>query len=492
MGDRAALRRFVRHGRMKADGVAAGATCHVARGNAVPMSQEILMPRLSDTMEEGTISRWLKHEGDHVEKGEILVEIETDKANMEYPAFSAGTLQKLLAQEGQTVKIGEAIALIGDSAASADSDADGASRATSEGKAAATAAEGHGPSSVEAPAPQPGDEALAAQSARPTSSGVVTREGGAGRDTHGPQQSDEVSYNGERVKASPLARKVAAEQGIDLKQVKGTGPGGRIIREDVVNYRPPAPSALPSRPTPPVPPPDRPALAGTWQGSQLKPLTRMQQVIARRMVESKTQVPHFYVTNEVDMEEADDLRRRLNAGLEKEQQVRLDAVIIRACALALVKFPVVNASYRDGQFEYHDYVHVGFAVSLPEGLVVPVVRDCDKKGVRQIDQEMRPLIERSRAGKLSPADMEHSTFSVSNLGMYDVDEFDAVVNPPNAAILAVGATKLVPAVVDGQLAIRKRMKLTLSCDHRILYGAPGAQFLQELKRILQSPYSLVL
>jgi len=452
------------------------------------MSQEILMPRLSDTMEEGTISRWLKHVGDHVEKGEILVEIETDKANMEYPAFSAGTLQKLLAQEGQTVKIGEAIALIGDSAASAETNANGGDRATTERKAATTSAENHSHASVEAPAPQATGDALAAapgQAAGPTTSGVVTREGGAGRDTQGPQQSGEVSYNGERVKASPLARKVAAEQGIDLKLVKGTGPGGRIIREDVVNFRPSAP------PPPPASTPAQPA-PGAWQGSQLKPLTRMQQVIARRMVESKTQVPHFYVTNEVDMEEADDLRRRLNAGLEKEQQVRLDAIIIRACALALGKFPVVNASYRDGQFEYHDYVHVGFAVSLPEGLVVPVVHDCDKKGVRQIDQEMRPLIERARGNKLSPADLEHSTFSISNLGMYDVDEFDAVVNPPNAAILAVGATKPAPAVVDGQLAIRKRMKLTLSCDHRILYGAPGAQFLQELKRILQSPYSLVL
>jgi pyruvate dehydrogenase E2 component (dihydrolipoamide acetyltransferase) len=209
-------------------------------------------------------------------------------------------------------------------------------------------------------------------------------------------------------------------------------------------------------------------------------------------VEAKTQIPHFYVTTEIDMEAFNELRARLNAGAEKEQQVRHDAIILRACGLALTKFPDVNGSYRDGQFEYHDYVNIGFAVAVPDGLVVPVVRDCDRKGVRQIDQDMRPLIERARAGKLSPADMDKSTFSISNMGMYDVEDFGAVVNPPNAAILAIGSTRNIPVVEDGQVAVRARMKVTLSCDHRILYGARGAMFLQELKKLLQSPYSLIL
>jgi pyruvate dehydrogenase E2 component (dihydrolipoamide acetyltransferase) len=210
------------------------------------------------------------------------------------------------------------------------------------------------------------------------------------------------------------------------------------------------------------------------------------------MVEAKTAIPHFYVSNEVDMDACLELRQHLNEGLPREQQVRLDAIFVRACALALRAFPVVNASYREGQFEFHDEINIGFAVALPEGLVVPVVRNCDQKGIRQIDQELRPLIERARAGKSTLADLDKGTFSISNLGMYDVTEFSAVVNPPNAAILAIGTTRPVPAVVDGQIAIRQRLKLTLSCDHRIVYGATGAQFLQELKRLLQAPYSLVL
>ena len=446
------------------------------------MSQDILMPRLSDTMEEGTISRWLKHEGDRVEKGDILAEVETDKANMEVNAYGAGLLNKVLVQEGQTARIGDVIAVLGDTADDV-------------GSASATLPTTNQRAQAQADGVPAGDDTAAGEpkQAPPTprpEEGVVTREGGAETGSGGPQRSGEVTTGPTtptqtpgRLIATPLARRIATERGIDLAQLSGTGPGGRIVREDVESF----PATLA----------DAPARAGAksppaGEGAHRAPLSRMQQVIARRMVESKTQVPHFYVTNEVDMEAFNELRARLNTGAPKEQQVRHDAIMLRACGLALTKFADVNGSYRDGQFEYHDYVNIGFAVSVPDGLVVPVVPGCDHKGIREIDQAMRPLIERARANKLSPADMEKSTFSISNLGMYDVEEFGAVVNPPNAAILAIGSTRVIPAVVAGQVVVRPRMKLTLSCDHRILYGARGALFLQELKRLLESPFSLVL
>ncbi len=446
------------------------------------MSQDILMPRLSDTMEEGTISRWLKHEGDHVEKGDVLAEVETDKANMEVNSYSSGLLNKVLVQEGQTVKIGEVIAIVGETAddvgaaAGAETPSDAQRGEAMEEGVPAGDDTSAGETKTTPPAPAPEE-------------GAVTREGGAQTGAGGPQRTGEVTTGPTapatgRLFVTPIARRLAAERKIDLAQVKGSGPGGRIVRDDVESFQAaPGAGAAPG---------GQPAAPEAGSGVRRVPLSRMQQVIARRMVEAKTQTPHFYVTSEIDMEAFNELRARLNAGAEKEQQVRHDAIILRACALALTKFPDVNGSYRDGQFEYHDYVNIGFAVAVPDGLVVPVVRDCDRKGIRQIDQDMRPLIERARAGKLSPADMDKSTFSISNMGMYDVEDFGAVVNPPNAAILAIGSTRNVPAVEDGQVVVRARMKVTLSCDHRILYGARGAMFLQELKKLLQSPYSLIL
>jgi pyruvate dehydrogenase E2 component (dihydrolipoamide acetyltransferase) len=445
------------------------------------MSQDILMPRLSDTMEEGTISRWLKHEGDHVEKGDVLAEVETDKANMEVNSYSSGLLNKVLVQEGQTVKIGEVIAIVGETA-----DDVGPTAGTE------TPSDAQRGEAMEEGVPA-GDDTSAGEAKRTPPApapeeGAVTREGGAQTGVGGPQRTGEVTTGPTapatgRLFVTPIARRLAAERKIDLAQVRGSGPGGRIVRDDIESFQ-----AAPSAGAAPGGQPAAPA----GEGARRVPLSRMQQVIARRMVEAKTQIPHFYVTTEIDMEAFNELRARLNAGAEKEQQVRHDAIILRACGLALTKFPDVNGSYRDGQFEYHDYVNIGFAVAVPDGLVVPVVRDCDRKGVRQIDQDMRPLIERARAGKLSPADMDKSTFSISNMGMYDVEDFGAVVNPPNAAILAIGSTRSIPVVEDGQVAVRARMKVTLSCDHRILYGARGAMFLQELKKLLQSPYSLIL
>ncbi|MCL4544949.1 MAG: 2-oxo acid dehydrogenase subunit E2 [Chloroflexi bacterium] len=414
------------------------------------MAHEVLMPRLSDTMEEGTIARWVKQVGDRVEKGDVLAEVETDKANMECMSFFSGVLSRIVAQEGQTVTIGDVIAVIAD-----------------EGEEAATAS--RAPQAQAASTPQPSTRTAPEEPERSQTGPSVQSHDGSSS-----------ASSGTRLFVTPLARRLAQERHIDLRQVKGSGPGGRITRDDVDAFTlPTAAAAASMEPTSPTLP-------------RIKQPSRMQQIIARRMVESKTQVPHFYVRTEVDLGSFLDLRAALNKGVDKDQQVRIDAMLIRACALVIAKFPEVNASYIDGHFEYHEDINVGFAVSLPEGLVVPVVRQCDRKGVRQIDREMRPLIERARAMKSTTADLEECTFSISNLGMYGVEEFNAVVNPPNAAILAVGATQTVPAVVDGAIAIRQRVKLTLSCDHRILYGAPAAQFLQELRRILENPYEILL
>lgn len=423
------------------------------------MVHEVLMPRLSDTMEEGTISRWLKHVGDHIEKGDVLAEVETDKANMDCLSFVSGTLTKVLVEEGRTVKIGDVIAVVADEVA--------------EGIAPSAQA----PSGVshETASQAPTTTAIAAEGVTTQSISTVERPSSSAASS-----PPTAVKNGERLFATPLARRLAQERSIDLALVKGSGPGGRITRDDIEHFKPSegAPIAAPAIPS--------------EAGGVLKQLSRMQQVIARRMVESKTQVPHFYLRMDVDVQALQDLRNALNSGVEKEKQVRFDAILIRMCALALKKFPEANASYRDGQFIYHEDINIGFAVALPNGLIVPVVRQCDRKGVRQIDEEMRPLIDRARAGKSATSDLEESTFSISNLGMYGVEEFDAVVNPPNAAILAIGAAIPTPVVWNQQIAIRPRMKLTLSADHRVLYGAPAAQFLQEIKRLIESPYEMLL
>ncbi len=412
------------------------------------MPAEIVMPRMSDTMETGRIVRWLKQPGDRIEKGEPLAEIETDKAVMQLEAYEPGTLDKILLPEGESAPIGQPIALV-----------ETGREATARPSAPVQAAPPAQPSAP--PAPQPA-----------------------------PSQAPP-----ERVKASPIARRIAEEQGIDLARVQGTGPGGRVTREDVEAYlsRQAARTAAPARPAPPAPAPQpapAPALAAV-PGETVE-LSRMRRTIGERMVESKTTVPHFYVTSQIDMSEALELRRRLNAAWEPES-VGVTDLIVRACALALRKFPDVNASYAgEGRITRHAQVNVGVAVAMPdEGLLVPVVRDADRKGLREIGREMKGLVERARSGKALPGDFGGGTFTISNLGMYDVEEFVAIITPPEAAILAVGSIKPEPAVIDGEIKISNRMKVTLSGDHRVFAGQTGALFLQEVKRLLQNPLDLL-
>lgn len=433
---------------------------------------EVTMPRLSDTMEEGTITRWLKKSGDQVKKGDILAEVETDKANMEIESFENGILEQIIVKEGETAPIGQPIALIGSG--------QGARPAAATASQAAPAA----PSTQSAPSPVGINHQLVSASAQQAS-------------VNGQQET--------RVKASPLARRIAEEHGIDLRQVQGTGPGGRIVRDDLTSHieqRTATPVAAATTTTS-TPQPAAPAQAQAAPATQVPlgistqeaedeviTLSQMQKTVARRLLESKQNVPHFYVRTEIDMTDALALRKVLNTS-ESGVKVSVNDMVVKAVALALEKFPEVNSSWKDSQIIRHKHINVGIAVDVPNGLVVPVVRDANIKGVRAIAREARALIEKARNNKLSLNDFTGGTFSVSNLGMMDVSDFTAIINPPEAAILAIASSRQVFVPVDGQPVLRDIMPITCSADHRVLYGAGVARFLQEVKRLLQNPYELL-
>jgi pyruvate dehydrogenase E2 component (dihydrolipoamide acetyltransferase) len=426
---------------------------------------EVTMPRLSDTMSEGTVGRWLKKVGEPVAVGEIIAEIETDKATMELESFDAGTLQKIVIPEGQTVPIGQVIAYIGDGAAPAEA-------APAPAAAPALAAP--------APAAPAGGEVASAAPAAP-----------AGGDEDG------------RVKASPVARRIAEELGVDLRQVTGSGPGGRIIKENVEEFaargdaKPAAPPAAPPATAlttagqsarPATPPPPAPA------GSSVATMSRMRKAIARAMTESKPGVPHIYVTMEVDMDAAMALREQIAASGVK---VSVNDLVVKAAAKALTKVPAVNSSYTldaEGQpaIAQHAAVNVSVAVALADGLVAPVVRDADKKSVGTISAEIRDMAARARDGKIKPNELDGATFQVTNLGMFGVVEFGSIITVPQAASLAVGAVRKVPVVRGDAVAVGQVMNLTISADHRIVDGAVAAQYLKELKALLEAPMGILI
>ncbi|MCS6772811.1 MAG: dihydrolipoamide acetyltransferase family protein [Anaerolineae bacterium] len=426
------------------------------------MATNITMPQMGFDMTEGTIAAWLKKEGDPVTRGEAIAEIETDKTTIQIEAFSDGILRKIVAQPGQKVPVGEVIAIIADPN---------------------EVVEAASPSPVEQPTQTP---ALVTPPAPTpvTASGVVT-------------ESD-------RVIATPVARRIAQERGVDLRLVKGTGPEGRITKADVEAFilsatpaptkvEPPAPVVVPPPPPVPVPTPVAAPPPPVSVSGEKQPLTRMRQTIATRMVASKQQVPHFYITVSVEMDAALALREQINAALQAEGvKVSVNDMVIRAAALALRRFPNLNASFAGDGIQRHDQVNVGVAVSVPDGLVTVTVRDADKKSLRQISLEMAGLAARAREGKMQPADYGGQTFTISNLGMYRVDNFIAIVNQPDAAILAVATAQPAPVVREGQIVIRTMMNMTLSGDHRVTDGAEAAQFLNEIKRLLENPWGLVL
>jgi len=426
---------------------------------------DVNMPKLSDTMEEGTVLEWKKQDGAQVKRGDVLAEIESDKASFEIEAEADGALH-IVVEQGQAVPVGQQIATIGEAAAGVKGKDKATEKPARQAKPKAEAEEPEQEEPEQPAEPEPQEE-------RQQPAPAARRDDGA---------------DGE--KASPLARRLARERGVDLASIKGSGPGGRIVKEDVLA----AAGKGRERPAASERPAARPAARRPEQDVEVEEPTRMQATIARRMTQSKTTVPHFYVTVECQVDEAVKMRQQLKETVPGAEKVTMTDMLMRACALALQRFPEVNASWVDGHFERKRRISIGLAVP-PEkglGLLVPVVHDVDKKDLVALSIEARQVIERARAGRPSQGDLEGGTFSISNLGMYGVDEFNAIINPPEAGILAVGAIKDAPVVVDGQLKVGKVMRLTLSVDHRVYYGVTGAQFLGEVKRLIENPVSLVM
>jgi pyruvate dehydrogenase E2 component (dihydrolipoamide acetyltransferase) len=415
------------------------------------MAMKVVMEALSPTMEEGRLVAWKKKEGEAVKAGDTLAEVETDKAVMELVARGDGVLRKIVIQEGATVPVSALVAIIG----SADEDisaltGETGNRQSGIGNRAAPAATATAPVATPATAPAAPDSRLPIPDSR--------------------------------VLSSPLARRVAAEKGVDISRVQGSGPNGRVIAKDVATV--PATTAA--------------APAPSAVGRQLSataftdvPLTQIRKTIAKRLVQSIGPVPHFFLTTEIDMERSWDLRAALKAKGD-QYAVSFNDLVIKAVAVALRKHPAVNAWWMDDRIRYHGDVHVGMAVAVEDGLITPVIRFADQKGLQAISAEAKAMAEKARARRLTPDEYTGATFSISNLGMFDIDEFTAVINPPEAGILAVGRIAQKPAVVDGQIVPRRLMRVTMSCDHRVIDGATGAQFLQTVKLNLENPLAMLL
>ncbi len=426
------------------------------------MATKVLMEALSPTMEEGRLVEWKKNEGDTVTQGDVLAEVETDKAVMELVARAAGTLLKRDVAAGSTVPVGSVLAWIGNP---------GETAPVTEGRKDGGAMEGRkdgptegAPEASAAPTPQPS----VVPSVRPSAEVPSVRPSVQGR-----------------VKASPLARKLAGERGVDIAGIAGSGPEGRVVKRDVES----APSAGQSvRPLvgQSVVPSFRPSVEFTDI-----PLTQIRKTIAKRLVQSIGPIPTFYLTTEVDMERAAEAREALKASLGEEGKVSFNDIVLKAVATALAQHPECNAWWQDDHVSQWHTVHLGMAVAIPDGLITPVIRDAQNKSLREMAAESRDMARRARDRKLTPGEYTGATFTVSNLGMFDIDEFTAVINPPEAGIVAVGRLAEKPVVLDGQVTVRRRMRLTMSCDHRVIDGATGAQFLKTLKLMLENPLALV-
>ncbi len=397
------------------------------------MATKVLMEALSPTMEEGRVVSWIKKEGDTVASGDILAEVETDKAVMELQARGDGVLRTILAGEGATVEVGKLVAVI----ATPDEDISGL-------------VDGHKtPPATAAPATAP--------TPPPTSSAPAPEPAGVQQATG-------------RVKASPLARRMARDQGLDLASIAGSGPGGRVIKRDLAGAQTGAVAPAPG-------------------GYEDVPLSQIRKTIATRLAQSIGPVPHFFLTTEVDMERAAQAREELNA--IGEQRVSFNDIVLKITAMALLRHRACNAWWQGDRIRYFNDVHLGMAVAVQDGLITPVIRHAHHKSLRDIAVESRALAERARARKLKPDEYTGATFSVSNLGMFSIDEFTAVINPPEAGILAIGSVVAKPVVQDGAVVVRRRMRITMSCDHRVIDGATGAQFLETVRLMLENPLAIV-
>ncbi|MGH7528835.1 MAG: dihydrolipoamide acetyltransferase family protein [Gemmatimonadales bacterium] len=422
------------------------------------MSTKVHMEALSPTMEEGRLVKWTKHEGDAVKTGETLAEVETDKAVMELVARADGQLLKVLAAEGATVPVGQVVAYIGAPGEKVDGGEPTAPASKGARSAVSGAREPTLPEATQSPAAPQQPAPPAAPAAAPA--------------------------DATRVKASPLAKRMAKETGVDLKLVQGSGPGGRVVKRDLEG----APAAAPGRePTVPRPAPRVP-------GPEFEdvPLTQIRKTIARRLATSLGPVPHFFLTIEADMERAADARDALNRQLgDDAPKISFNDIIIKAVALALARHRACNAWFQDDHIRYWNAVHIGMAVAIEDGLITPVIRHADAKSLTEIGAEARELAQKARNRRLKPEEYTGATFSVSNLGMFDIDDFTAVINPPEAGIVAIGTIARKPVAEGDGVAIRRRMRLTMSCDHRVIDGATGAAFLKTLKQMLENPLAML-
>jgi pyruvate dehydrogenase E2 component (dihydrolipoamide acetyltransferase) len=447
------------------------------------MSVEITMPQLSDTMSEGTVVKWLKKEGDKVKAGEVIAEVETDKATMEMEAFDSGTLEKIVVKEGQKAEVGKPIALLsGKSAApTASKQSDGAQQV----KAVASSTPSSASSATATAVADPyGEHARGEHAVEGTHATVAPKE----PEPHAP------AGNGARVKASPVARRIAAQKGINLSDITGSGPDGRIIQRDVENFTPTAAPAAPkeagaiekARPT------ASPAQVLTTRiargQKQVIPLTKIRSVIAQRLQQSKQTIPHFYETIDIDVEDLGKLRERVNKNLEKTGvRISIADFVAKAVAMALLQHRELNATFDGKEITQHGDVNLGMAVALPSGLIVPVLRNIDQMGLAEIRMRSADLVERARAQRLKQDELSGATFTVSNLGTFGVREFSAIINPPEVGILAIAAAEKRAVVRGEQIVARNTMTVTLSCDHRAVDGATAADYLRTLRTLLEEP-----
>ncbi len=436
----------------------AEAPANTGEATEIPEGVEVIkMPRLSDTMEEGTVAAWLKNVGDTVEEGDILAEIETDKATMEFESFYSGTLLYIGIKEGESSPVDEVLAVIGPKGTDVDAVLNGSASTSVSSKS---------------------DDKVAAQPAETKTESV---------------KENTPAQSGKRIFASPLAKKIAKEKGINLADVSGSGDHGRIVKKDVENFTPSASTSAPAA-----------AQSSTVSGSAVAPVinlpvgqegteevknSQMRKVIAKRLSESKFTAPHYYLNIEVDMSEAMASRKRIND--LPDTKVSFNDMVVKACAMALKKHPQVNTTWGNDAMTYHQHVHIGVAVAVPDGLVVPVLKFADQMSLTQIGGSVKDLAGRARNKKLTPAEMEGSTFTVSNLGMFGIVEFTSIINQPNSAILSVGAIVQKPVVRNGEIVVGNTMKVTLACDHRTVDGATGAQFLLTLRAYLENPVTML-
>ena len=448
------------------------------------MATKVVMEALSPTMEEGRLVKWLKNEGDQVKNGETLAEVETDKAIMELVARADGVLRKRLLPENEAAPVGQLIAVIASPDENIDALVGGAGAAPSSGAAAPPPAEvvakgneSAGASSVpRAPAQAQGEASTPPQE-------KVASAPPAAPAPRAPAPAPAPSGNGGRTRSSPLARRMASDSGLDLQAVQGSGPGGRIIKRDVEAAVAAGPAVRPAAQA-------APSSQAAGPDSRDVPLTQIRKTIARRLSESIGPIPTFYLTAEFDMERVAEMRTAM-AAMGDEFKVSFNDIVLKAVATALAQHPEVNAHWLGDKIRYFNRVHIGMAVAIEDGLITPVVFDADRKRMSEISREAKELAKRARERKLKPEEYTGSTFSVSNLGMFGIDQFTAIINPPEVGILAIGALEDKAIVVDGQVTTRKRMRVTMSCDHRVVDGALGARFLQTLRRLIENPLMLV-